>query len=139
MYALLNKRGQLIAFLVGAVVVLLHIFTGMKGNYDLGLWAGILLTIVAFVVMLIGIAKYFAQNPRQIKVLLGFIGILAFVAVVIMLSSGNAPAALQDTIQRHGITPGIYKYINGSVNATLILLGLSFVGLIVSEIVSMFK
>lgn len=138
MYEFLTKRGQMIAFLVGVVLVAVHIMSG-EGGVDFGLSASYGLTALAFLAMLVGIAKYFAENPKQIKVLLGFVVLFAFVGVMIMISSGTAPAALTGTVEKEGITPGVFKYVNGGINATMILLVLAFVGLIVSEVSSLFK
>ncbi len=158
MYKFLIKKGQLVAFLIGAVLSILHIalasstteaFTYIDKNggevskeiagVSTGLSISYALVAIAGVVLLFGIAKYFAENPKQIKSLLGFLALFAIVGVFIMMASSDAPAALQPTLDKEGITPGVYKYVNGSVNATVILLVLAFAGLVISEVTSMFK
>ncbi len=139
MYNFLLKRGQLVAFLVGAIISIAHVALAMNGNYDFGLAMSYALIAISALAMVMGIAKYFIENPKQIKTLLGFLALFAIVGVLIMMASGDAPESLKDTITKANITPGVYKYINGSVNATVILLVLAFLGLIVSEVVSIFK
>ncbi len=148
MYDFLMKKGQMIAFLVGGAFVVIHLVLSAGGGdnpgyattaYNFGLYAGIVLAIVAAVMMVVGIAKYFMENPRQIKVMLGFIALFAVLGALIMMASGDIPASLQNAAADKGVTSGIYKYVNGSVNGTIILLVVAFLGLIVSEVLSLFK
>ena len=129
----------MVAFLIGAVIAIVHVVLALGGNYDFGLNMSYALIAISAVVLLLGIAKYFIENPKQIKTLLGFIVLFALVGVFIMTSSSEAPAVLQKTIDAQGISPSVYKYVSGSVNATIILLALAFAGLIISEVVSIFK
>ena len=158
MYKFLIKKGQMVAFLVGAGFVMLHIFlaatttetfdyTDANGvavsneiaGVSTGLSVSYILILIAVAAFLFGVVKYFMENPKQIKSLLGFLALFAIVGVFIMLASSEAPAVLQPTLDKEAVTPGVYKYINGSVNATVILLALAFAGLIISEVTSIFK
>ncbi len=158
MYNFLIKKGQMVAFLLGAIFAIAHIvlaattteaFTyidqnGVEVNKEIaGVSAGLAISYIligiAVLVFLFGVAKYFIENPNQIKSLLGFVALFVIVVVFIMMASGDAPEALRETVEKEGISPGVYKYVNGSVNATVVLLGLAFAGLIISEVTSMFK
>ncbi len=148
----------MVAFLIGAVLSILHIVlaatsteafsyidqNGAEVNKEIagvstGLVISYVLVALAVLMLVFGVVKYFAENPKQIKSLLGFLALFAIVGVFIMMASSDAPAALQPTLDKEGITPGVYKYVNGSVNATVILLVLAFAGLVISEVTSMFK
>lgn len=139
MYDFLMKKGQMIAFLTGAVLVVIHLVLSMGGGYDFGLYAGIGLAVIAAVIMLVGVAKYFMENPRQIRVMLGFVVLFVILGALIMMASGDIPASLQNSAADKGVTSGIFKYVNGSVNGTIMLLVVAFLGLVVSEVLSLFK
>jgi len=158
MYNFLIKKGQLVAFLLGAIIAIVHIVlasttteafsyidqNGAEINNEIagvstGITISYILILIAVAAFLFGVAKYFIENPKQIKSLLGFLALFAIVGVFIMMASGDAPSVLQTTLDKEGITPGVYKYVNGSVNATVVLLVLAFAGLVVSEVISMFK
>lgn len=139
MYDFLIKKGQMVAFLVGTAIVVIHLVLSMGGGYDFGLYAGIGLAVIAAVIMLVGVAKYFIENPRQIRVMLGFVVLFVVLGVLIMMASGDIPASLRNAAADKGVTSGIYKYVNGSVNGTIILLVVAFLGLVVSEVLSLFK
>lgn len=129
----------MVAFLLGAIISIIHVVLSFSGNFDFGLNISYALVAIGGLALVVGVAKYFAENPKQLKSLIGFLVLFALVGVFIMISSGEAPEALRPTLEKENITPGIFKYVNGSVNATVILLVLAFAGLIISEVTSIFK
>lgn len=164
MYQFLTKNGQVLAFGIGVVliVIFLAISVSGAGNYnfadmtdaemrdvtifDFGLWASIILSIAASVsLVFFGIYHVVTDIKGSGKGLLGLLGLVAIYVIAYVLAPGEAGSAqLQNSIDKFAesgngvITAGNLKFIGGSITTSLILVGVAVVAMI-SSVVNIFK
>jgi hypothetical protein len=163
MYNFLSKNGQLGAFLLGVVLVVIYLaiagsgagdyfFNNMSDQelyavdvFNFGIAAALLLTGVC-VVLMFGFGLYHvATNPKgSIK---GIIGVLVIVAVMYLfyVTAADKPdhETLALAVERYetsaegrAISAGNFKWIGSSIRMGLVMAGLAFVALIVMPIIS---
>lgn len=167
MYAFLNKYGQALAFGVGILITVIFlgsifsadeaVFDTLQGDnrsyetniFNFGMYASIILIVVAFVVAIgFGIFQM-AQNPKGS--LKGIIGLVALAAIVFIgYSTANGDIAQETpeiqnainkftTSQEADFTGGNLKFISGAILAAVIMIGLSILTLVGFGIRGLFK
>lgn len=154
MYKFLTKNGQLLSFVVGALISVLFIviaFSNIPDGYDqlpkeeqfttsafnLGLYASILLTIVAFGLMIAFGVFQMATNPKA--ALKGIIGIVA-IAIVFFIAYSMGDATVKEKwAADFDVTESVSKYVSGAMITSLILGAIAIVALIFAEVRNFFK
>lgn len=163
MYNFLSKNGQLVAFLLGVVMVLIFLAMAIPtaGDYffdtmsdeelfqvdifNFGiLAAGILTAICAAGIVLFGI-YHVASNPKG-----SFTGIAGFFVIILLMvlfynmaagepdhpTVAGAIEKYETSSEGRYVTEGNLKWIGGAIRTGLLMAGLAFVALIVMPIVS---
>jgi hypothetical protein len=163
MYNYLSKNGQLVAFLLGVVMVLIFLAMAIPtaGDYffdtmtdeelfqvdifNFGiLAAGVLTAICAAGILFFGI-YHVASNPKgSIKGIVGVLVIAVLMYLFYMVAAGEpdhptiagAIEKYETSSEGRFITEGNLKWIGGAIRAGLLMAGLAFVALIVMPIIS---
>lgn len=156
MYQLFNKYGQVAAFGLGLLIIILFFgsvmagvgeFNGLSkqdqlqsGIFDLGLYAAGFLTIVCAAAIVIFGVVHIAKNPKQS--MQGIIQALVLVAIFVIAYVMATPAetGLMATLaERFELTAGQEKFISGGLTTAMVLFGGAAVAFIVSEVRNLFK
>lgn len=153
LYNTLNKNGQLIAFGLGALIVIIFLaiaFSGLSklgsnpsfedlyplGIFDFGIlgakWLAIFGAIAAIALEL----YYMATNPKAaIRMLIG----LALIAVIFFIGYSISSGEVTQNMKTFKVSSGTGKFIGGAI-WTAIVMVLGAVGLmVVSELRGIFK
>ena len=156
MYKLLTKHGQLIAFGIGLLVIILYlgsVFGGLdsfsllskedRGTtsiFDLGLKATlVLLVICAICAVLFGI-WHMVTNPKgAIKGIIGLVVIIILFIILYSMSTPETSGIVGNAVEKFNLTAGESKFISAALKSTLILGGLAALSFVVSEIRNFFK
>lgn len=163
MYNFLSKNGQLVAFLVGVVLVLIFLAMAVPsaGDYyfdtmddseifgvdifNFGILAAIALTVLCAVGMVLFGLYHVASNPKgSIK---GIIGVLVIVVLIYlfytMASAEPDHPTVAGAIEKYEtssegryITDGNLKWIGSAIRMGLLMAGAAFVALVVMPIIS---
>ncbi|MCF8236774.1 MAG: hypothetical protein K9I85_01320 [Saprospiraceae bacterium] len=156
MYQFLNKYGQVAAFGLGLLIIILFFvsvlsgvdeFNGLgkeaqlqSGIFNLGLYASIFLTLLCAAAILIFGIYQIAKHPKQS--MQGIIQALILVAIFIVGYAMSTPAetGLMATLaERFELTPGQEKFISGGLTTALVLFAAAAGAFIVSEVRNLFK
>ena len=155
-YRFMTKNGTAVAFLTGVIVVVIGLGTVMGGleefnmladeeksttgifNFFLG--AAIALAIVcAFFAVFFGIIHLIMNPKGSVKFVGGFAVIAILVFVFYSSAEVETTGKIGTMITEGQLTAGTSKWISGALSTTLILLGLTFLTFIGSEIRNVFK
>lgn len=156
MYQLLNKYGQVAAFGLGLLIIILFFGTAMSGVgefnglskedqlqsgiFNFGLYAAIFLTILCALAIIIFGLTFIAKNPKQS--MKGIIQALVLVVIFIISYVMSKPAEsglMASLAERFELTTGQEKFISGGLTTSLVLFGGAAVAFIVSEVRNLFK
>ncbi len=156
MYQFLNKYGQVAAFGLGLLIIILFFgsvmagvdeFNGLSkdaqlqsGIFDLGLRAAMFLTILCAAGIVIFGVYYIAKHPKQS--MQGIIQALVLVAIFVvayMMSSPAESGVMATLAERFELTAGQEKFVSGGLTTALVLFGGAAVAFIVSEVRNLFK
>ena len=155
MYKFLAKHGQLAAFGLGAVIILIFfgsVFSGLtdfnalpeerQGEttiFDFGLWASIILTVLTVVVAILFGLYYMITHPKG--ALVGIIGLGVIAVMFIILYSTAAPdtGTLAAKIEGFKIGDTTSKLITGALGTGVILTIVAFASFVITEIINIFK
>jgi hypothetical protein len=165
MYSFLTRNGQVLAFGLGLLLIVIFLLIAISGAgdynfegmsvadikgvtiFDFGLYAAIALVVIAIAAMLIFSVLQFVDNPKA--ALKGVLGLVAVVLVFIIAYSlansepGNARiAASIRNFEEAGngvIGPGTLKFIGGGIITALIMSVSAAVLLLVTGVRSLLK
>lgn len=163
MYNFLSKNGQLVAFLVGVVLVVIFLAIAVPGAgdyyfdsmddaelfgvsiFNFGILAAIALSVLcAAGIVLFGLF-HVASNPKgSIKGILGVLVIAALMFLFYTMAAGSADHALIDgAIEKYEtsaegrfISEGNLKWIGSAIRMGLLMAGLAFAALVIMPIIS---
>ena len=155
MYKLLTKNGQLFAFGLGillVVITLVSILTGIGDDFDglerakqfestafnFGLYVSFALIVLTVIIMVaFGLMQVFGNLKGS---MVGLIG-LGVIAVLFFVTKSMASPTLSEAIADKfpAVTDGISTTISGAITTTLILLAVAVAAFILSEIRNFFK
>lgn len=165
MYEFLTKNGQVIAFGVGVLLIVIffaialpgagnYTFETMSGTekaevtiFDFGLISSIILAVIAALAMLaFGVLHMFSDLKGSLQGLLGLAAMVAiFVISYVTASSEPESPQLAAAVQKFGesgvgvITPGNLKFIGASITMSLIMTVIAVGALAVTGIRNIFK
>ena len=156
MYKILTKHGQLAAFGIGLLIIVLFIgsvFSGVEGFnalskedqlnttiFDIGLKMTIVLLVVCALVAILFALYQTATNPKA-----ALKGIIAMVVLVIIFGALYSTATAETTgpignaVEEFGLTENQSKIVSAGIRSTLILGGLAVAAFVISEIRNLFK
>ena len=150
MYKFLTKNGQLLAFGVGALLVIIFLVSAINGAdgletlakgeewksnaFNAGLYAAIGLGILAALGMLVfGIIQVATNFRGSIK---GIIGFAALLVILLVAMSSSGPCI---PIEGIDLSERACRFVGGGVTTVLVLFGLAAIALIASEVRNFFK
>ncbi len=151
LYNFLSRYGQVVAFVVGLVLIVAYLMTVQSGLeefnalgkedqakttiFNIGLMSAIGLIIAAVVLVFLFALFDLVFNPKnslRSLALLLFIGLLFFLGY--SMAQADEAGKLAELYQKYQITPFIAKLIGGGLRATIWLGILAVVAVIVTEI-----
>ncbi len=165
MYQFLIKNGLAVAFGFGVLLTIIFLlialpgagdydFTNMDdaqmttiGIFDFGLWAAIILTVIAALALIVfGIMQVASHPKASMKGLIGFGALILLFIITYAMASGEPETALLtrsvqnfESSQETDITPSDLKLIGGGIITSLVLMGIAVVVLIVTGVRNFFK
>ncbi|TVR83879.1 MAG: hypothetical protein EA409_02210 [Saprospirales bacterium] len=156
LYNILLKRGQLLAFSLGLIIVLIFFFT-ITANvdafemmneedqktatlFDFGLRATIFLIFLnAVIAVLFGLWFLVKEPKRSIKMIIGFALVLIIGFIAYSSADPGFDGPMLTTLERFNISEGVSKLISAGLSTTLILGGLAAFAIVVGEVINIFK
>jgi len=156
LYKILTKHGQLFAFLLGLVVVIIFFFITTANVdafemmdeedqktatlFDFGLQATIVLIIAnAVIAVLFGIWFLIKEPKRSLKMIIGLIVVLIIGLITYSAADPGLDGPIADTLYDFDISEGVSKLVSAGLTTTLILGGAAALAIVVGEIINMFK
>ncbi len=132
MYSFLNKYGQLLAFVIGALLVIIHFVTGG----DFGIYVARFLGYAAFILMIGFVIWSIIKNPKgSIPLIAGIGGIL----LLFLIFRGMASSEITASMNKYSVTAGQGKFVGGGIRLATILLFGAFLLALVAEVRGLFK
>jgi len=157
MYNLLTKNGQLFAFGLGALIVVItvvSILTGIPDDFgtlarpdqfktsafNFGIYAFFGLVAIALILMVgFGLFQVFADLKGSMKGLIGLGAIIIVFFITKSMASPDVTGPIGDTLTKFNVSGGTSQIIGGAITTTLLLLGATVVVFILSEVRNFFK
>lgn len=156
MYQFLNKYGQVAAFGLGLLIILVFFgsvlsgvdnFNGLdkagqlqSGIFDFGLGAALFLTVLCALAVVFFGFYYIAKHPKSsMKGIIQALVLVAIFVVAYMMASPAESGLMKTLAERFELTTGQEKFISGGLTTALILFGGAAVAFIVSEVRNLFK
>lgn len=156
MYKILTKHGQLAAFGLGLLVIvifLVSVFSGIDGFnalskedqydstiFDIGIRLTVILLIICAAIALIFALYQTVTNPKA--ALKGIIALVILVIVFVVLynmSVAETTGPVAEAVQEFGLTENESKLVSAGIKATLLLGGVAIAAFVVSEVRNLFK
>ena len=156
MYKLLTKHGQVGAFAIGLIIIVIFfisVFGGLdqfnaltkedKGTttiFDAGLYLTVgLLILCAIAAVVFGIYQMVTNPKGALKGIIGLVVLGVIFAVLYSTSEAESSGAVGRAVEKFKVSEGQSKLISAGVKSTLILGGLAALSFVVSEIRNFFK
>ena len=163
MYNFLSKNGQLVAFLLGVVLVVIFLAIAVPGAgdyyfdsmddaeifgvnvFNFGILAAIALSVICAAGILLFGLFHVASNPKgSIKGILGVLVIAALMFLFYTMASGSADHyTIKGAIENYEtsaegrfISEGNLKWIGSAIRMGLLMAGLAFAALVIMQIIS---
>ncbi len=156
MYKALTKHGQLAAFLIGLIVIVVFfasVFSGVdsfnaltkedRGTttiFNNGLYLTlVLLVICAAAAVLFGI-WHMVTNPKgAIKAIIALAILLVLFFALYSTSTPETSGVVANAVEKFNLTDGQSQFISAALKSTLILGALAVLSFVVSEVTNLFK
>ena len=156
MYKALTKYGQLAAFSIGLIVIVVFfgsVFGGLdsfnalakedRGTttiFNNGLYLTIgLLILCAIVAVLFGVFHMVTNPKGALKAIIGIAILLILFFALYSTSTPETSGIVANAVEKFGLSDGESQFISAALKSTLILGGLAALSFIVSEITNLFK
>lgn len=162
MYKFLIRNGQIVAFGLGLLIILIYgIIVYSNGSqlngleamddvsginfFNFGLMAAIVLIgLAAFFMLVFGVYQV-AMNPKDsLKGILGFAAIVLIFIVTYSMASGEAVGGIAKAVKKveeagGTMSPATLKWVHSAVATGLIMIGITVLSLVVTGIRGIFK
>ena len=156
MYKLLTKHGQLFAFGIGLLIIIIFFITVMGGLdgfnaltkedqgtttiFDTGLYLTIvLLVLCAIAAVLFGIWQMITNPKSAIKGIIGLVALIVVFGALYSMSEAETTGAVGSAVEKFNVSDSQSKIISAGIKSTLLLGGLAALAFVVSEIRNFFK
>lgn len=156
MYEFLTKKGEMLAFGLGVLLVLIFLGTVIpnldsfnalpkdlqktSGVFDIGLYLAIILLIVTVVVAIGAGLFHLVKNPKgSVKVLAGVAVLAVILFAFYATSEAETTGRTAELAQQFEVGDQASKFISGAIKTSLALCGLSALAFAVGEIYNTFK
>ena len=156
MYKILLKHGQLAAFGLGLLVIIIFLVSVLSGIdgfnalskedqytstiFDMGIRLTVILLIICAAIALIFALYQTVTNPKA--ALKGIIALVVLVIIFIVLYSmsvAETTGPVAESVQEFGLTENQSRLVSAGIKATLLLGGLAIAAFVVSEVRNLFK
>ena len=154
MYNLLMKKGQMFAFLLGAIILIIYVLIAMSGQeafvaagspedsdlFNFGIKTAIVMGVLCLLIaVLFGLYHMLTNMKGAMRGIISVLVLLAIFVIAYMMADGAATGKLAETLQKFDITAGVSKFISGAMTTTAILGALAIGAMVLSEIRNIFK
>ena len=156
MYKILTKHGQLAAFGLGLLVIiifLIGVLSGIEGFdalskedqyqstiFDLGLKLTLVLFVICAIAAVLFAIYQMITNPKgAMKGIVALVVLGVLFAVLYSMSVAETTGPIADSVEEFGLTEGQSKFVSAGIKSTLLLGGVAVAAFIVSEIRNLFK
>ncbi len=153
MYNFLSKNGQLIAFLLGLLLVVIFVISAITGMnsyadtptrevlyessiFDIGLIAAHWLTILGGILMVLFIIRSVIMNPKgSLPLIIAAVAI----AVIFFVFRGMDSGEITKSMYKYGVSAAEGGIVSGGLWVAIIMFFGAWIVLILSEIRGMFR
>ncbi len=151
LYNFLSKRGQMVSFGLGLIIILLFgfmVWNGLDGFnnlgkeeqgtttiFNFGLMAAIVLVVLAAIlVFLFGILGIFINPGDSKRSLIMLLVIAAIFGVSYMTANVETTGKLAELYSKFSVTPNVAKFIHGGIVTALWLGVISVLSIVLTEL-----
>lgn len=156
MYKLLTKHGQLAAFGLGLLVIIIFMVSVMSGIegfdalskedqyqstiFDMGLKLTLVLLVICAVAAVLFAIYQMITNPKAaLKGLVALVVLVIIFGVLYSMSVAETSGPVADAVEEFGLTENQSKMVSAGIKSTLLLGGVAVAAFIISEIRNLFK
>lgn len=156
MYKLLTKHGQLAAFGLGLLVIIIFMVSVMSGIegfdalskedqyqstiFDMGLKLTLVLLVICAVAAILFAIYQMITNPKAaLKGLVALVVLVIIFGVLYSMSVAETSGPVADAVEEFGLTENQSKMVSAGIKSTLLLGGVAVAAFIISEIRNLFK
>ncbi|MCB0684910.1 MAG: hypothetical protein KDC53_00250 [Saprospiraceae bacterium] len=156
MYQLLTKHGQLLAFGLGLLVIIIFmvgVMSGIDGYdamskedqyqstiFDMGLKLTLVLFVICTVAAVLFAIYQMITNPKAaIKGLIALVILVVIFGALYATSTAETSGPVAKAVEEFGLTEGQSKMVSAGIKATLLLGGIAVAAFVISEIRNLFK
>jgi hypothetical protein len=156
MYKILTKHGQLAAFSLGLLVIIIFMVSVMSGIegfnalskedqysstiFDMGIRLTlVLLAICALAALLFALYQTVTHPKAALKGIISLVVLVVLFGILYSTSVAETTGPVADAVQEFGLSENQSKIVSAGIKATLLLGGLAVAAFVVSEIRNLFK
>ncbi|MCB0665790.1 MAG: hypothetical protein KDC80_08215 [Saprospiraceae bacterium] len=156
MYKLLTKHGQLAAFGLGLLVIIIFMVSVMSGIegfdalskedqynstiFDMGLKLTLVLLVVCAVAAILFAIYQMITNPKAaLKGMVALVVLVILFFVLYSMSVAETSGPVAEAAEEFGLTDNQSRMVSAGINSTLLLGGVAVAAFIISEIRNLFK
>lgn len=156
MYKILTKHGQLAAFGLGLLVIIIFMVSVMSGIegfdalskedqyatsiFDMGIWLTLALFVICTVAAVLFAIYQMVTNPKAaLKGIVALVVIAVIFGVLYSMSAAETTGPVAEAVEEFGLTENQSKMVSAGIKSTLLLGGVAVAAFIISEIRNLFK
>lgn len=156
MYKMLTKHGQLAAFGLGLLVIIIFLVSVLSGIdgfnalakedqysstiFDMGIRLTVILLVVCTIAAILFAIYQMITNPKgAIKGIVALVVLAIAFAVLYSMSVPETTGPVAESVEEFGLTETQSKMVSAGIKSTLILGGLAVAAFVFSEIRNLFK
>lgn len=156
MYKMLTKHGQLAAFSLGLLVIIIFMVSVMSGIegfnalskedqysstiFDMGIRLTlVLLAICALAALLFALYQTVTHPKAALKGIISLVVLVILFGVLYSTSVAETTGPVADAVQEFGLSENQSKMVSAGIKSTLLLGGLAVAAFVISEIRNLFK
>ncbi len=156
MYKILTKHGQLAAFSLGLLVIIIFmvsVMTGIEGFnalskedqysstiFDMGIRLTlVLLAVCALAALLFALYQTVTHPKAALKGIISLVVLVILFGVLYSTSVAETTGPVADAVQEFGLSENQSKMVSAGIKSTLLLGGLAVAAFVISEIRNLFK
>lgn len=156
MYKILTKHGQLAAFSLGLLVIIIFMVSVMSGIegfnalskedqysstiFDMGIRLTlVLLAICALAALLFALYQTVTHPKAALKGIISLVVLVILFGVLYSTSVAETTGPVADAVQEFGLSENQSKMVSAGIKSTLLLGGVAVAAFVISEIRNLFK
>lgn len=156
MYKTLTKHGQLLAFGIGLLVIVLFVGSVLSGVdgfnalskedqlnttiFDIGIIMTLVLLVICAVIAVLFALYQMATNPKgALKGIVAMLVLAVLFGILYSTAVAETTGPIGKAVEEFGLTEGQSKLVSAGIRSTLILGGLAVAAFVISEVRNLFK